>query len=151
MSTCVRWFTLEFPSVKSLKKVKVFAANPVFFSKKHEVLPNRYFTMAVQISAMIIGYFLLNILEVPTLSLLCSACQRSVMLECSLSLQDLNKLNPVALDDTIDIKLVCPGIMVAIFKVLTQNSLVQFCHPILASTDNDITLCNKLMYFVFVE
>ncbi len=42
MSICVRWFSLQFPSVKSLKKLKIFAANPVFFDRKNEPLPNRW-------------------------------------------------------------------------------------------------------------
>ena len=41
MSTCVRWFALEFPSIKSLKKLNVFAVNPVFFDQKLEPVPNR--------------------------------------------------------------------------------------------------------------
>ena len=41
MSTCVRWFTLEFPSIKSIKQLKVFAVNPVFFDRKLKPVPNR--------------------------------------------------------------------------------------------------------------
>ena len=41
MSACVRWFTLEFPSIKSLKKLKVYAVNPVFFDQKLQPVPNR--------------------------------------------------------------------------------------------------------------
>ena len=43
------------------------------------------------------------------------------MFECPLDSRVLSELNPVALDDTIDIKLVCPGVMVGMFKVQSNH------------------------------
>ena len=47
----------------------------------------------------------------------CSACQRSVMLECPVNSQQIGKINAVASDDTIDVKLLLNGILIGIFKV----------------------------------